>query len=89
MIQEENPWAKLFDAMLGEVPIVGMFTGYLFNPKYSIKDSEGVAVARLSKEPSFWGRKFTLNKLGEFNDQQGERMLLGLMMMSLLERRRG
>lgn len=89
LVQEENPWSKLFDAMLGEIPVVGIFTGYLFNPKYIIKNPEGDIVARLSKEPSFWGRKFTLNKIGEFNDEQGERMLLGLMMMSLLERRRG
>lgn len=89
LIQEENPWAKLFDAMLGEIPILGMFTGYLFNPKYVIKRPDGILVARLSKEPSFFGRKFKLEKLADMQEAEGERMLLSLMMMSLLERRRG
>jgi hypothetical protein len=30
-VQEENGWIKVLDALMGEVPVVGMFTGYLFN----------------------------------------------------------
>lgn len=91
LIQEENPWAKFFDALMGEVPIVGMFTGYMFNPRYTVKRHDGTLVARLSKEKSFFGRRFKLEQVGEINAQDGEneRMLLALMMMSLLERRRG
>ena len=46
-------------------------------------------VARLKKEASFWGRKFEITKLAETVHEDDERMLLGLMMMVLLERRRG
>ena len=35
------------------------------------------------------GRKFKLEKLSELNEGEGERMVLAIMMMSLLERRRG
>jgi len=87
VINEENPWAKVGDAVLGEIPVVGIFTGYFCNPRYAIKRIDGTIVARLSKEASFMGRKFKLEKLAEIKD--GERMILGLMMMSLLERRRG
>jgi uncharacterized protein YxjI len=89
VINEENPWAKVGDAVLGEIPILGMFTGYFCNPRYAIKRADGTIVARLSKEASFMGRKFQLEKLSELNEREGERMVLAIMMMSLLERRRG
>ena len=89
VINEENPWAKVGDAVLGEIPVIGMFTGYFCNPRYAIKRADGTIVARLSKEASFMGRKFKLEKLSELNEKEGERMVLAIMMMSLLERRRG
>jgi hypothetical protein len=89
-ITEENPWAKVADTLLGEIPLLGILTGYLFNPKYIMKRPDGTEVVRLKKLPSFWGRKFTLEKLSDFKDDlEGERALLSFMMMSLLERRRG
>ena len=88
-IREENPWTKVFDALLSEVPVLGLFTGYMFHPKYLVTNTEGTPVARLSKEASFFGRKFTLDKLAELEHNDSERILLALMMMVLLERRRG
>jgi uncharacterized protein YxjI len=88
-ITEENPWAKVGDAVLGEIPVVGMFTGYLFNPKYVVKDANDQIIARLSKEASFFGRRFKLEEVGNFKEGDDERIMLSLMMMSLLERRRG
>ncbi|WP_207420114.1 hypothetical protein [Desertivirga brevis] len=88
-VREENPWAKVFDALLSEVPFLGLFTGYFFHPKYTVANEKGVLVARLSKESSFFGRKFRLDKLEDLEPAQSERIILGLMMMVLLERRRG
>ena len=88
-ITEENPWAKVGDAVLGEIPVVGMFTGYLFNPKYVVKDSKDEIIVRLSKEPSFFGRRFKLEEVGKLKAGDDEGIMLSLMMMSLLERRRG
>lgn len=90
LIQEENPWAKFGDALLCEIPIISMFTGYMFNPRYGIKRTNSEeAIMRLSKEKSFFGRRFKLEKIGELEEGEDERLILGLMMMSLLERRRG
>lgn len=89
LIKEENPWAKFFDVLLGEVPVLGMLTGYFFNPRYIVKRKDETEVARLSKEASFFGRRFKLDKLSKLEEGEAERLLLGLMMMSLLERRRG
>jgi len=88
-IREENPSAKVFDALLCEVPLLGLFSGYLFNPRYIVQNLEGKTVARLSKQKSFFGRNFKLDKLEDLEPGDGERMMLALMMMVLLERRRG
>ena len=88
-IQEENGWVKVLDGMLGEIPILGLLTGYLFNPSYAVTNTDGQLVARLKKEASFFGRKFDIDKLGTTDDDDDERIMLGLMMMILLERRRG
>ncbi|MBP1637775.1 MAG: hypothetical protein H6Q18_564, partial [Bacteroidetes bacterium] len=72
-----------------EIPILGMFTGYFFNPSYIVIRPDGTAIARLSKEKSFFGRRFKVNKLAEFETGEEIRILLGLMMMILLERQRG
>ena len=75
--------------MLSEIPILGIFTGYLFNPKYNLTRQDGTLVCSFKKNASFFGRKFTLNKEAEFEDGEEDRILLGMMMMVLLERRRG
>lgn len=88
-INEESGWVKVADSLVGEIPIVGMFTGYLFNPAYVVTRSNGTAVARLQKQPAFFEGKFQLSKLGELNSDEENQVLLGALMMILLERRRG
>lgn len=88
-ITEENPWAKVWDAMLGEIPVLSMFTGYFANPRYAVKNLDEEVILRFKKKPSLFGRRFTLEKVGEPTQEDSERVILSLMMMSLLERRRG
>jgi len=88
-IQEESPWVKVADAVLKEIPIISLLSGYLFNPSYSVTRPDGTLVARIKKDKSFFGRKFTVTKLSEFQTGEEERVVLSLMMMILLERRRG
>lgn len=88
-IKEENPWAKVFDNIMSEIPGLGLLTGYFFHPTYAVTRQDGTAVVRLSKVNSFFGRKFKVTKLAEFEHDEEERTVLGLMMMILLERRRG
>jgi len=89
LIQEENAWIKVADALLGEIPILSFFTGYFFNPSYVVNRPDGTLVARLTKKPSFFGRKFEITKEAPFEEGEEERILLSLMMLVLLERRRG
>lgn len=88
-INEENPWTKVLDNLLGQIPFVGVFTGYLFNPSYILKDMQDKSIVRLKKQPSFWGRKFEIDALNPLNGEDDDRILLSLMMMILLERHRG
>lgn len=88
-IREENAWVKVADALLDSIPILGILTGYLFNPSYIVTRKNGEVVTRLRKEPSFFGRRFSVVKLGELQGNEEERVILSLMMMVLLERRRG
>lgn len=88
-INEENGWVKVGDALLGELPIVGMFTGYLFNPAYLLTRADGSAVARLAKQPAFFEGKFRLTPQTQLSPEDEVRTLLAFLMMTLLERRRG
>jgi len=88
-VREENPWAKVFDSLLGEVPVLNFLTGYFFHPSYGVSRPDGVKIARLSKVNSFFGRRFVIEKIAEFESGEETRILLGLMMLILLERQRG
>ncbi|MBD1846794.1 hypothetical protein H6F89_25980 [Cyanobacteria bacterium FACHB-63] len=88
-IQEENPWVKVMDSLLGDLPFGSFFTGYLFNPTYLVSRSDGTMVMKLSKLPTFWSRKFTIQQVDRTNDHEQAQILLSLMMMILLERDRG
>lgn len=89
IIQEKNAWVKVADGLLSEIPILGLLTGYLFNPSYTVKRPDGTLVCMFKKMPSLMGRTFQLTKEAEFESGEEDRIKLGLMMMSLLERRRG
>lgn len=88
-INEENGWIKVIDSLIGEVPIVGMFTGYFFNPSYIVSRLDDAPVARLVKQPAFLEGKFQMTKIGEMSEDEEPRVMLGLLAMTLLERARG
>lgn len=89
VINEENPWIKVLDSVLGEIPILNFFTGYLFNPTYLVKNTQGKTVVKLTKLKSFFGKNFEVTKVGELDNDDDDRVMLALMMFVLLERRRG
>lgn len=88
-IQEGNAWIKVLDSLLGEVPIVGALTGYLFNPVYLVADAGGRPVLRVVKRRTLLESRFTIVPEGTLSDADEELALLGVLMMTLLERSRG
>ncbi len=53
-IHEENAWVKVIDGVIGEIPIVGMFTGYMFNPAYIVSRMDKTPIVRLQKQPALF-----------------------------------
>lgn len=88
-ISEENAWVKVIDGVVGEIPVVGMFTGYFFNPAYIASKTDGTPLMKLKKQPAFLEGKFRLEPLGQVNTQDETILLLAFMTMTLLERARG
>ena len=90
-IRESNPWIKVLDHIFGELPVIGMFSGYLFHPSFVLTpaESESKELMRLTKKPAFLEGKFTLEKQGQLNEHEETLALLSLLMMTLLERGRG
>ncbi|WP_379964929.1 hypothetical protein [Epilithonimonas sp. UC225_85] len=88
-INEDNAWIKVLDGIVGEIPVVGMFTGYFLNPTYTVSDKAGKEYFRLKKMPSLIGRRFQLDRLIDIDDEDESLVVLSLLMMVLLERARG
>ena len=88
-INEDNGWVKVFDSFVGEIPILGMLTGYFLNPSYTVKDNAGKEYFRLKKMPSLVGRRFQLERLIDIDDEDESLVVLSFLMMVLLERARG
>ena len=88
-IREANPWTKVFDKLLGEVPLVGMLAGYAFNPAYIIARPNGVPMFRAAKRPAFFEGKFRVTTEGKYAEHEEALAVPAIVMMLLLERLRG
>jgi hypothetical protein len=88
-IWEENPWLQVCDALLSEIPVVGLFTGYFFNPTYTVTRPDEQIVMRLAKKSGFLSRHFTIMMVNQLQEEEEQQALLSILMMILLERRRG
>jgi uncharacterized protein YxjI len=88
-IHEESPMKRFFESLLGEIPIVGFIFIYILNPSYLITNSAGANVLRAIKKPSIFEGYFEIEKLGEIEPDDELRALLALLMMVLLEKKRG
>ena len=90
-VQEENPWVKLLDGVIGAIPIVGAFTGYFLNPKYQVIETmANRQLLRVSKHRSFLESRFEIESLAPSLEAPVETAaVLAILMMALLERERG
>ena len=89
-IQEANPWTKMLDGLVGEIPIVGMFTGLMLHPSYiATRGEAGAATLRLTKQSALFESRFGLTQEGPADEGEQLALLLSFLMMNLLERARG
>ncbi len=84
LIHEENPWLKVLDGLLSDIPFLGMF----INPAYLV-ELRGQPVLYLKKQPAVFEGKFSLDKRGEFSEADEKLLISSILMMLMLERARG
>jgi hypothetical protein len=89
-IREENPWVKVLDGLVGEIPIVGFFTGYVLHPAYRVARAHPPAlVMRAVKRPALFESRYTIEQVEDLTGEEQTLALLALLMLLLLERGRG
>jgi hypothetical protein len=88
-IREQNSMAKLLDALLDSIPLVGLLSNFLFHPRYVACDASGRAVMRLTKQAALFEGCFKLDLLEALPEDQEQRLILAFLMLALLERSRG
>lgn len=89
-VKEENPWSKVANELIEGIPVVGMFSGYVFHPRYLVEANGAGPVVRVEKVPAFLETGFRIDRLPASVSATDERLLLiGAVVMVLLERRRG
>ena len=88
-LREEDPWKKVIESLLGEIPVVGFAAMYLINPSYLITMADGRPALRATKKPSIFERYFVIDKLADIDPDDELRAVLSLIMMVLLEKSRG
>ena len=91
VIREENPWVKVLDGVIGELPIIGMLSGYFLHPAYRVarNATDTTGVMRVSKQPAMWEGLYRLEGTGAMSEDEERLALLAVVMMLLLERSRG
>ena len=89
-IREANPWVKVVDALVGELPVIGIFTGYILHPAYLISRADtGEVVMKATKQAAFLEGKYNIERVGDLRPEDETLAVLNVLMMLLLERRRG
>jgi uncharacterized protein YxjI len=88
--REENPWIKVADGLLGELPVVGLLSGYLLHPAYRLTAAGGAPALRMKKAAALFEGRYTIERAAPAAAEADERLaVLGLLMLVLLERSRG
>lgn len=94
-IKEDNPFVKIWDVLFGEIPVLGIFSGFVFHPSYTCYqgtdyEDESHPVMRIKKESGFFEGRYSIDLLDSSISPDVEaRLLLSFMLMVQFMRRRG
>ena len=88
-ITEENPWIKVMDAFCEAIPVVNLITGFMLNPAYLVKRTDGELAFRVRKQPALFEGLYVLEQSAPADEAAMARTLTAVIMMVLLERFRG
>ncbi|HEX6939591.1 MAG TPA: hypothetical protein VF158_09270 [Longimicrobiales bacterium] len=88
-LRENNAFVKLMDGILTQIPVLGLLSGYVFQPTYDLVRADGSPVLRVKKRPAFLEGRFSVEKLRDLPPDEEALAILSILMMVLLERTRG
>ena len=88
-IREENAFVKVLDHLFTRLPFGGGRSGDVLHPKDLVRDAQDQPLMRLTKRPALFEGKFELEKLQEMDSVAELSTIMSLLMMTLLEKRRG
>lgn len=88
-IREENAWIKVLDGLFSGIPVLGMFSGYVFHPRYNAARTDGAVAMSLTKQAAFFEGRFSIEKHADLTPREELNLFLSFMMLVLLERKRG
>lgn len=88
-IREDSAFVRFMDGVIGDLPIVGLLSGYFFHPSYSVTRPDGTRVLHVKKQPALWEGRFTIEREAELTPDEEASAVLSILMMVLLERDRG
>lgn len=90
LVREASPWTKVWDGLFGSIPFVGVFSGYVFQPKYIVEAPGGQRLALLEKKPALFEGVFelTADSLAALDETSQHYTAVLLMMVTLMERTR-
>lgn len=90
-VREENPWIKVIDELVGEIPLIGWVIAGFINPTYLMTDENGTALYRITKKRSIVERNFICEQIAtDSHPNTDERLVaLALIQVIFLEQHRG
>lgn len=91
-VSEVNPWTKFLDGLFGEIPVVGLLSGYLFHPAYKVdRVGGGPRLVTMTKQPALFESRLTVSAedLAGWQEYHCYHLAMLLMVTALLERDRG
>ena len=90
LIREESAWVRVLDGILGGIPILSLFTGYLLHPAYLVtRGVEQPTLLRVVKRPALLEGRFRIDAVAPPDGQALDVVAVSILMMLLLERSRG
>ncbi len=87
-IKENDAWIKVFDSFLSEAPIIGLFSGYFFNPIYNVVNQSGELVAQIEKQAAFFESVYKV-EIRNPNAQNLDLIAQASLILVIRERTRG
>ncbi len=88
-VREQDPWVKVIDTLIGEIPFLGFVVAQWINPTYLIDGADGAALLRMRKRPSLIERRFIIEQEAPLPSRLESLVLPAVLMVVLLERGRG